>query len=238
MPSTDTVSSITNCYRLIVSNTDPVHSFIISKRTVEPTGSCSTKKWSFWAAEEEDWGCPHLQHSTAISKRGWQLFSHTWFVIDLACVLSHSVAFLFSFLSSATSWSKDQANNQHNREFLSGMPPTHANFRSQSGLWEITEQANSNSHIYEVWGTVTTKPKPNFQLECLLRDELWSHHNPFLEYLFTWNSWNSITHWACHSFNLNTSPIWLNCSYHGSQSHYSADKLICWELPLLTFHPK
>ena len=118
------------------------------------------------------------------------------------------------------------------------MPPTHANFRSQSGLWEITEQANSNSHIYEVWGTVTTKPKPNFQLECLLRDELWSHHNPFLEYLFTWNSWNSITHWACHSFNLNTSPIWLNCSYHGSQSHYSADKLICWELPLLTFHPK
>ena len=30
MPSTDPVSSITNCYRLIVSYTDPVHSFIIS----------------------------------------------------------------------------------------------------------------------------------------------------------------------------------------------------------------
>ena len=30
MSSTDPVSSITNCYRLIVSNTDPVHSFIIS----------------------------------------------------------------------------------------------------------------------------------------------------------------------------------------------------------------
>ena len=39
MPSTDPVSSITNCYRLIVSYTDPVHSFIISYRTVEPTGS-------------------------------------------------------------------------------------------------------------------------------------------------------------------------------------------------------
>ena len=39
MPSTDPVSPITNCYRLIVSYTDPVHSFIISKRTVEPTGS-------------------------------------------------------------------------------------------------------------------------------------------------------------------------------------------------------
>ena len=30
MSSTDPVSSITNCYRLIVSFTDPVHSFIIS----------------------------------------------------------------------------------------------------------------------------------------------------------------------------------------------------------------
>ena len=30
MSSTDPVSSITNCYRLIVSYTDPVHSFIIS----------------------------------------------------------------------------------------------------------------------------------------------------------------------------------------------------------------
>ena len=30
MPSTDTVSSITNCYGLIVSYSDPVHSFIIS----------------------------------------------------------------------------------------------------------------------------------------------------------------------------------------------------------------
>ena len=30
MPSTDPVSSIFNCYRLIVSYTDPVHSFIIS----------------------------------------------------------------------------------------------------------------------------------------------------------------------------------------------------------------
>ena len=30
MPSTDPVSSITDCYRLIVSYTDPVHSFIIS----------------------------------------------------------------------------------------------------------------------------------------------------------------------------------------------------------------
>ena len=30
MSSTDPVSSITNCYRLIVSSTDPVHSFIIS----------------------------------------------------------------------------------------------------------------------------------------------------------------------------------------------------------------
>ena len=90
------------------------------------------------------------------------------------------------------------------------------------------------------WGTVTTEPKPNFQLECQLRDELGSHHNPFLESLFTWNSWNSITHWACHSFNLNAphNPTWLSCCYHGSQSHYSADKLICWELPLLTFHPK
>ena len=39
MPSTDPVSSITNCYRLMVSYTDPVHSFIISERTVEPTGS-------------------------------------------------------------------------------------------------------------------------------------------------------------------------------------------------------
>ena len=39
MSSTDPVSSITNCYSLIVSYTDPVHSFIISKRTVEPTGS-------------------------------------------------------------------------------------------------------------------------------------------------------------------------------------------------------
>ena len=29
MSSTDPVSSITNCYRLIVSYTDPVHSFII-----------------------------------------------------------------------------------------------------------------------------------------------------------------------------------------------------------------
>ena len=90
------------------------------------------------------------------------------------------------------------------------------------------------------WGTVTTEPKPNFQLECQLRDELGSHHNPFLESSFTWNSWNSITHWACHSFNLNAphNPTWLSCCYHGSQSHYSADKLICWELPLLTFHPK
>ena len=39
MPSTDPESSITNCHRLIVSYTDPVHSFIISSRTVEPTGS-------------------------------------------------------------------------------------------------------------------------------------------------------------------------------------------------------
>ena len=39
MSSTDTVSSITNCYHLIVSYTDPVHRFIISERTVEPTGS-------------------------------------------------------------------------------------------------------------------------------------------------------------------------------------------------------
>ena len=39
MSSTDPVSSITNCHRLIVSYTDPVHSFVISKRTVEPTGS-------------------------------------------------------------------------------------------------------------------------------------------------------------------------------------------------------
>ena len=39
MPSTDPVSSITNCYHLIVSYTDTVHSFIISQRTVEPTGS-------------------------------------------------------------------------------------------------------------------------------------------------------------------------------------------------------
>ena len=30
MSSTDPVSSITNCYRLILSYTDPVHSFIIS----------------------------------------------------------------------------------------------------------------------------------------------------------------------------------------------------------------
>ena len=30
MPSTDRVSSITNCYRLIVSFTDQVHSFITS----------------------------------------------------------------------------------------------------------------------------------------------------------------------------------------------------------------
>ena len=30
MPSTDPVSSITNCYRLKLSYTDPVHSFIIS----------------------------------------------------------------------------------------------------------------------------------------------------------------------------------------------------------------
>ena len=30
LPSTDPVSPITNCYRLIVSYTDPVHSFIIS----------------------------------------------------------------------------------------------------------------------------------------------------------------------------------------------------------------
>ena len=30
MPSTDPLSSITNCYRLIVSYTDPVHSFTIS----------------------------------------------------------------------------------------------------------------------------------------------------------------------------------------------------------------
>ena len=29
MPSTDTVSSITNCYRLIVSYSDPVHSFMM-----------------------------------------------------------------------------------------------------------------------------------------------------------------------------------------------------------------
>ena len=35
MSSTDPVSSITNCYRLIVSYTDPVHSLIISQRTVE-----------------------------------------------------------------------------------------------------------------------------------------------------------------------------------------------------------
>ena len=39
MPSTGLVSSITNCYRLRVSYNDPVHSFIISWRTVEPTGS-------------------------------------------------------------------------------------------------------------------------------------------------------------------------------------------------------
>ena len=30
MPSTYPISSITKCYRLIVSYTDPVHSFIIS----------------------------------------------------------------------------------------------------------------------------------------------------------------------------------------------------------------
>ena len=37
MPSSDPVSFITDCYRLIVSYTDPVvHSFIISLRTVEP----------------------------------------------------------------------------------------------------------------------------------------------------------------------------------------------------------
>ena len=30
MPSTDPVSPITNCYRLILSYTDPVHSFIIT----------------------------------------------------------------------------------------------------------------------------------------------------------------------------------------------------------------
>ena len=34
MPSSDPVSSITNCYRLIVSYTDPVHSLINSYRTV------------------------------------------------------------------------------------------------------------------------------------------------------------------------------------------------------------
>ena len=39
MSFTDPVSSITNCYRLIASYTGPVHSFIISYRTVEPTGS-------------------------------------------------------------------------------------------------------------------------------------------------------------------------------------------------------
>ena len=39
MPSTDPVSSITNCWRLVVSYTEPVHGFIISQRTVEPTGS-------------------------------------------------------------------------------------------------------------------------------------------------------------------------------------------------------
>ena len=45
MPSTDPVSSITNYHRLIVSYTDPVHSFIISWRTVEPTGSSLLWKW-------------------------------------------------------------------------------------------------------------------------------------------------------------------------------------------------
>ena len=42
MPSTDPVSSINNCYSLRVSYTDPVHSFIISWRTVEQTGSSCT----------------------------------------------------------------------------------------------------------------------------------------------------------------------------------------------------
>ena len=45
MSSTDTVSSITNCYHLIVSYTDPVHSFIISERTVESTGSSVGFSW-------------------------------------------------------------------------------------------------------------------------------------------------------------------------------------------------
>ena len=44
MPPTDPVSSITNCYRLIVSSTVPEHSFIISKRTIEPTGSSFKKE--------------------------------------------------------------------------------------------------------------------------------------------------------------------------------------------------
>ena len=47
MSSTDPISSITNCYRLIVSYTDPVHSFIISWRTVEPTGSSLVSFSSF-----------------------------------------------------------------------------------------------------------------------------------------------------------------------------------------------
>ena len=41
MPSTDLISSITICYHLLVSYTDPVHSFITSWRKVEPTGSGS-----------------------------------------------------------------------------------------------------------------------------------------------------------------------------------------------------
>ena len=79
MSSTDPVSSITNCYRLIVSYTDPIHSVIISWRRDEPTVSSSPCTQFF--------GC--FQNDTKDIKISWMRWR-------FGCLSDHPI---FSFSS-------------------------------------------------------------------------------------------------------------------------------------------
>ena len=96
MSSTDPVSSITNCHRLIVSYTDPVHSFIISYRAVEPTGSSLQLLLGIVI------GNYHLQLAISLTNKTILITGWNWSCLE--------IFLLFTTMATAGNWPFDMSN--------------------------------------------------------------------------------------------------------------------------------
>ena len=96
MPSSYPVSPIYNCYRPIVSYTDPVHSFIISYRAVEPTGSSLQLLLGIVIGNYD------LQFAISITNKTILIIGWNWSCLE--------TFLLFTTMATAGNWPFDMSN--------------------------------------------------------------------------------------------------------------------------------